>query len=148
MAPLKSKKAKLSLRKKGGNKSMKRVGRKPAKKTMRKRKGGNHKLTNKEAQAVYETLKYKCDVNGNQKDKCIRDSKLLYNNLCSRLDYNQTAMNSWKKKTYLPRYQYDTTSERCKNLAKTGTTGIYEESPNNDVGSDNEEEEAPHEIRV
>jgi hypothetical protein len=60
MAPtrknLKSKKAKLSLRKKGGKKSMKRVGRKAAKKTMKK--GGNK--DKEEFDAAYNNWKIKC----------------------------------------------------------------------------------------
>lgn len=149
---LKSKKAKLSIRKKGGKKSMKRVGRKAAKKTMKKRKGGNNrKLTNEETEKEYKIIKSECDIHGNQKYECISKSKRLYNNLCSRLDYYQTVKNSLGKKTYIPKYLYDTTSERCKTLAETAETGSYQESQNkqnNDLDSNHGEDETPAEIRL
>ena len=76
MAPtkkyLKSKKTKLSLRKKGGNKSMKRGGRKPAKKTMRKG-GNNDKFKNN-----YDNWKSKCMKSVNNGATYVRKKRNHY----------------------------------------------------------------------
>lgn len=126
MAPtrknLKSKKAKLSLRKKGGKKSIKRVGRKAAKKTTKKRKvGGNQKLNPEQL----STLTRNCEQGG---ESCKRHARSLYSQNCAKNDLSRTVINKVKsvvnkERRRIPTIYKYSESEECKKLEYAAAKG-------------------------